>query len=48
MERTCLRDDNIRVMLFQDKDENGESDESYILSDGDGEVDMMLSDSEND
>ena len=48
MERRCLRDDEVRAMVFEDEDKSGESDESYIFSDDDGEVDIILSDPESD
>ena len=47
MERTCLRNDEIRAMLFEDEDESRGSDESYILSDDDGGVDTILSNPES-
>ena len=43
MERRCLGDGKIRMMLFEDEDESGGNDESYIPSDGDGEFDIILS-----
>ena len=48
MESRYLRDDEIRAMLFEDKNKCGESDESCISSDDGSEVDMMLSDPESD
>ena len=48
MKRTCLSDDKIKAMLFEDENESGESDESYIPSNDDGEVNMTFSDPESD
>ena len=48
MERTWLRNDEMRAMLLEDEDESGGSDGSYIPSDDDGEVNMILSDPESD
>ena len=48
MEKRCLIDNKIRAMLFEDEDESGGSDESYIPSDEDGKVDMRLSNPECD
>ena len=46
MKRTCLRDDEIRAIKFEDEDGSGGNDESYIPSDDDSEVHMILSDPE--
>ena len=47
MKKTCLKNDKIRAMQFEDEDESRGSDESYIPSVDDGEVDMILSDPES-
>ena len=43
-----LRDSGMTAMLFEDEGEGERSDASYIPSDDDGEVDMILSDPESD
>jgi len=46
MNRAYLTNEDIQAMLYEDEDEG--SDESYVPSDDDGEIDMILSDPESD